>query len=218
MADMCPPVSGVGPCDEQNQCFSFSFRPLNCDIDSVNICTETPLDVSVVNEVNIRPLDCLTDSVSVCIEEPLDVNVVNTGTISVEQKHPGVPGTIVPGSRWHVTGFNSLAGTLTIVSPIPAVNQRVICDWLDWSLVIASVGLGGAALRPRVYDGTAAGPIIWQIAIGLAGLVDIGTTYSGDSDGIVLQSSPGNQLTFELPSVLTLFDKSINFGGYIVEE
>lgn len=183
MADLCPPVSGIGP---PSPPFGSRF------------------------------LECETDSVTVCIDQPLAVSGIIGISNAVETKHPGVPGTIIPGSRWSRTGFNSLAGTLTITSPTPAGNQRVVCDWLDYSLVVASVGLGGATMRPQVLDG-GGGPVLWQNAIGIVGLVNLGTTYSGDSDGLVLVSSLGTALVFTLPVLLTLFDKSLNFGGYLVQ-
>lgn len=206
---VCPPASGVFDVDVTNE---VDIRDLDCSTDSVTVCPPASgvFEVDVTNEVNIRPLSCDTDSVEVCLDQPISV------TGSIEIKHPGVPGTIVPGSRWHQTGLATLTGLLTIVSPTPAGNQRVVCDWIDYGLVAAALSLGGGTAQPTIRDGGAGGTIIWQTAFGLIGTIAIGTTYTNDEQ-LVLLSSAGNQLTYQLPATLAIFDMTLNFGGYIVE-
>lgn len=232
MADICPPASGMGPGDP------FQTRFLTCETDAVTACLdgpieigsviiEGPLDVNILGQpidVNQRALDCELDSVTICTDAPIEVTgsvtidtiVDVSGSASIETKHPGVPGKIVPGSRWHTTGYVALSGTLTIVSPIPGPNQRVVCDWLDYSLVAASLSLLGGTAQPVIRDGGVGGTVIWQNAFGLLGTIAVGTTYS-DGRQLVLVSSVGNELTYQLPATLAIFDMSLNFGGYLVD-
>ena len=281
-----PPVTGT--------------RFLACETDSVTVCTDDPLQVEVLNfppaVTGSRFLDCETDSVSVCIDEPLQVQVLNfpppvtgvfqvqiidepvavTGTVAVsnqpkqyvedtqavsgdlgylllaqrhdpntgtvdadndysalhvnqfgqlkvtvgnqvvEFKHPGVPGTVVTGSRWQVAAAGTIGTAPLADSPIPTANQRIIVDWIECACGVG-VSLGLVLTTPAFQivntDGAPA-TIYWAATTPLPILAGGSTSFENTP---IIMGGQGERLRIRQAAAISIVISCVAFGGYIVD-
>lgn len=199
---------------------------------SITVDGTVSIDDSIPVDVNITGgtvcIDDCGNSITVddgggslTVDGTVDANITGTVTIVTEQPlDAGVPGVVVPGSRWQRTGFLSIglgSGTLTVQSPIPAGNQRVVIDWWDYNALVTVSLLGLLNSQPRIRETATPANIHWQSTVGVAASGSLGSTVAFETSRHIIMGPVGARLELVLPITgLVSLDLVANMGGYLV--
>lgn len=181
--------------------------------DSDTVFTDTDLDYSPIATDSAGAIKVVNGAT------PLSIITDNSTTLSVESEQPGIPGVVVADSRWSATAQGNITlGSISAVSPVAGVNERIVVDWWNFN-VGAAVGLGSGLLTPTVtIEETTSGTDLWcQSSI-------VGNTLAnlfGNNQGPpILIGSTNDSVTFIHPQAtiaLLTIGVCMNFGGYIID-
>lgn len=155
-------------------CIPFNIRPLDCDTDSITVCTITPIQVAVA-------LDCATDSVTICppasgvFEVSLDdASLAALETVTALQ---GTSPWVVSGSftttspdEWAIN-HAPIAGAQATASRAPVVGQSHRATAISFSVITTTSAPTTATLTVTLRDGASgAGTVlmVWRVRVSAA--------------------------------------------------
>lgn len=142
------------------------------------------------------------------------------GTVTIEGPVETIESggfTPVAESRWSDTDFTTLTlgGSVVLTSPVPAVDERVVVDWLSFGAQI-TVNVAAVISQVQIRQVSGSSPVYWNMPLGFIAAAAVGTIMTFEQTGLYIFGDPGEQLELVIPAVAGItITIGANFGGFL---